>query len=122
MNFPIDKTDAEYVDKFSDYRIFRTEGYKHVLYKNGNATVIISRPVLTPGDIIISFAYLFAFILFFSNMIILIIRRPVVKKHEYFKFQTETATLIYRNTLILFHPYRNCGGIYYNQSVQGETL
>jgi len=85
--FPFDKTDAEYVDKFSDYRIFRTEGYNHVLYKNGNTTVIISRQVLTPGDILISFAYLFAFILFFSNMIVLIIRRPVVRKLNIFNFR-----------------------------------
>jgi len=85
--FPYDKTDAEYVDKFSDYRIFRTEGYKHVLYKNGNVTVIITRPNLTPGDIIISFAYLFAFILFFSNMIILFIRRPVVRSVNIFNFR-----------------------------------
>ena len=42
-DFPYDKTDAEYVEKISDYRIFRTEGFKHVLYKNGNATVIISQ-------------------------------------------------------------------------------
>ena len=85
--FPYDKTDAEYVDKFSDYRIFRTEGFKHVLYKNGNATVIITRPDLTTGDIIISFAYLFAFILLFSNTIILIIRRPLVRGVNIFNFR-----------------------------------
>jgi signal transduction histidine kinase len=85
--FPYDKTDAEYVDKFSDYRIFRTDGYKHVLYKNGNATVIISRPDLTQGDIVISFAYIFTFILFFSNMIILLIRRPVMGRMNIFNFR-----------------------------------
>jgi two-component system, NtrC family, nitrogen regulation sensor histidine kinase NtrY len=85
--FPYDKTDAEYVDKFTDYRIFSTDGFKHVLYKNGNTTVIISRPVPTPGNIIISFAYLFAFILFFSNIIILIIRRPVVRRLNIFNFR-----------------------------------
>jgi signal transduction histidine kinase len=85
--FPFDKTDAEYVDKFSDYRIFRTDGFKHVLYKNGNATVIITRHALTAGDIIISFAYLFAFILFFSNMIVLMIRRPVMRSMNIFNFR-----------------------------------
>jgi two-component system nitrogen regulation sensor histidine kinase NtrY len=85
--FPYDKTDAEYVDKFSDFRIFKTDGYKHVLYKNGNATVIITRPNLTAGDLIISFAYLFAFILLFSNLIILIIRRPVVRGMNIFNFR-----------------------------------
>jgi len=85
--FPFDKTDAEYVDKSSDYRIFRNEGYKHVLYKNGNATVMITRPDLTAGDMIISFAYLFAFILLFSNMIVLIIRRPVVRSMNIFNFR-----------------------------------
>jgi two-component system, NtrC family, nitrogen regulation sensor histidine kinase NtrY len=86
-DFPFDKTDAEYVDKFSDYRIFSTDGYKHVLYNNGNTTVIISRPVLIPGDIIISFAYLFAFLLFFSNMIIMLVRRPVVRRMNVFNFR-----------------------------------
>jgi signal transduction histidine kinase len=86
-DFPFDKTDAEYVDKFSDYRIFRTDGFKHVLYKNGNTTVIISRPVLIPGDIIISFAYLFAFLLFFSNVIIMLIKRPVVRSMNVFNFR-----------------------------------
>jgi len=85
--FPYNKTDAEYVDKNSDYRIFRTEGYKHVLYKNGNTTSVISRPKLTPGDIIISFAYLFAFILFFSNMIAMLIRKPVVRRYNFFNFR-----------------------------------
>jgi signal transduction histidine kinase len=85
--FPYDKTDAEYVDKLSDYRIFRTEGFKHVLYKNGNATVMISRPDLTAGDMIISFAYLFAFILFISNIFILIIRHPVVRSMNLFNFR-----------------------------------
>jgi two-component system, NtrC family, nitrogen regulation sensor histidine kinase NtrY len=85
--FPFDKTDAEYVDKFSDYRLFKTDGYNHVLYKNGNATVIITRPELTPGDIIISFAYIFAFILLFSNLLILIIRRPVMRRVNIFNFR-----------------------------------
>lgn len=86
-DFPFDNTDTEYIDKNSDYRIFSTEGFKHVLYKNGNATVMISRPDLTPGNIIISFAYLFAFILLFSNLIILIIRRPVLGNVNIFNFR-----------------------------------
>ena len=85
--FPFNKTDIEYVDKTSDYRIFRTEGFRHVLYKNGNATVMITRPDLTAGDIIISFAYLFAFILLSSNIFILIIRRPVVRGLNVFNFR-----------------------------------
>ncbi len=86
-DFPYDKTDAEYVDKISDYRIFKMDGYKHVLYKNGNTTVIISRPVLTFGDVMISFAYIFAFVLLFSNLFILLVRRPVVKHLNVFNFR-----------------------------------
>ncbi len=85
--FPYDKTDAEYVDKLSDYRIFNSDGFKHVLYKNGNATVMISRPELTPGDILISFAYLFAFILIFSNLMILVFRKPMVRNTNVFNFR-----------------------------------
>jgi two-component system nitrogen regulation sensor histidine kinase NtrY len=85
--FPFNKTDNEYIKDVSDYRIFRADGFKHVLYKNGNATVIISRPYLTTGDNVISFAYLFAFILLFSNLVILVIRRPVVRGMNLFNFR-----------------------------------
>jgi len=85
--FPYDKSDAEYVDKVTDYRIFSSMGFKHLIYKNGNSTVMISRPDLTIGDIIISFAYLFAFILLFSNLFILMIRRPVIGSMNIFNFR-----------------------------------
>ena len=77
--FPYDETDAEYVEECSDYKFFKSEGFKHILYKNGNATVLISRPELTAEDMIISFAYLFAFILLFFNLLLLIVRRPELK-------------------------------------------
>lgn len=85
--FPYDKTDAEYMDKGSDYRIFTVDGYKHVLYQTGNITVLISRPTLTIGNIIISFAYLFAFIFLFSNLVLLVIRRPDLKKLLSYNFR-----------------------------------
>ena len=85
--YPFDKSDVEYVDKLSDYRIFSSEGFRHVLYKNGNATVIISRPDLVTGDLFISFAYLFAFVIIFSNLIILLIRMPSVSKISSLNFR-----------------------------------
>jgi signal transduction histidine kinase len=77
--FPYNKTDAEYIAKNPDYKIFRSEGYRHLLYKNGNATVIISRPAITAGDMIISFAYFFVFILLFSNIALFILRKPKIR-------------------------------------------
>jgi len=85
--FPFNSTDAEYVDKISDFRAFRSSGFKHILYKNGNVTVMISRPEMTLGDILISFAYLFAVILLFSNLIILLMRQPAVKGANIFNFR-----------------------------------
>jgi signal transduction histidine kinase len=86
-DFAYDKTDAEYIDKIADYRVFNTEGFKHVLYKNGNATIIITRPHLTAGDIMISFAYIFAYILLFSNLFILITGRQGVRRSNIFNFR-----------------------------------
>jgi two-component system nitrogen regulation sensor histidine kinase NtrY len=77
--FPYDETDAEYVGETPDYKYFKAEGFKHILYKNGNATVLISRPELSVKDVIISFAYLFAFIFLFFNLVLLIVRRPELK-------------------------------------------
>ena len=85
--FPFNKTDDEYVNRNSDYRIFNTGGFKHVLFRNGNVTAIISRPVLSAGNLIISFAYLFVFIFLFSNLIMLIIRRPVLERISSLNFR-----------------------------------
>jgi signal transduction histidine kinase len=78
--FPYDKNDDDYIEKDTDYRIFNGGSYKHVLFKNGNATVIISRPRLTTGDVVISLAYLFAFIFIFTNLLLLVTSKPVVLK------------------------------------------
>jgi two-component system nitrogen regulation sensor histidine kinase NtrY len=86
-DFPYDKTDAAYLDNTTDFRIFRTEGYRHVLYKNGNSTIVITRPDLSVGDIVISFAYIFAFVLIFSNLFLLLTRRPTVKRPNILNFR-----------------------------------
>ncbi|HEX2976317.1 MAG TPA: ATP-binding protein [Bacteroidales bacterium] len=86
-DFPYMKNDAGYIEDVSDYKIFRSEGYKHVLYKNGNSTVIISRPYITTGDVLISFAYLFVLILLLSNLLVLIIRRRLVPGKIFFNFR-----------------------------------
>jgi signal transduction histidine kinase len=85
--FPFDKTDAEYVVKDSDYRIFHSEGFKHILYKNGNITVVISKPELAVVDVLISFAYIFAFILLISNLLLIILMRPGFKTIFVFNFR-----------------------------------
>lgn len=79
-DFPFKKTDEEYLAENTEYRIFNAENKKHVVYKNGNTTVVISRPLINIGNILISFAYLLAFILLLSNIISFIIRRPSIKK------------------------------------------
>lgn len=86
-DFPYDKTDDKYVMKSSDYRIFVLDGFRHVLYKNGNATVVISRPLIRIGDVIISFAYIFSFLLLLTNLTTLLIRRPVIKAGRVFNFR-----------------------------------
>lgn len=86
-DFPFDKTDAQYVEGISDYHYFNSEGFRHILYKNGNSTVIISRPRVTVGDIIISFAYIFAFVLLMSNLLIMLIRPPKVRGLQVFNFR-----------------------------------
>ena len=78
--FPYNKADDEYVDENSDYRIFDKENFRHILYRNGNATVIISRPVLNAGNLIISFAYLFAFTFLFINLLLILFLQPSLKK------------------------------------------
>ena len=78
--FPYNNADDEYIDKNSDYMILTAEKFKHVAYRNGNATVIISRPSINAGNLLISFAYLFAFIFILANLLLLLIRRPGINR------------------------------------------
>jgi|WetSurMetagenome_2_1015567.scaffolds.fasta_scaffold00067_45 two-component system, NtrC family, nitrogen regulation sensor histidine kinase NtrY len=78
-DFAYNKSDVEYVDKNSDYRIFKEGKFKHLLYKNGNATVIISQPEVLAGDILITFAYLFTYTFLFMGLLLLIVRRPIFR-------------------------------------------
>jgi two-component system, NtrC family, nitrogen regulation sensor histidine kinase NtrY len=77
--FPYDKTDKDYVNESTDFKFFELDGFKHILYRNGNATVLIGRPKLTAGDLIISFAYYFVFIFLLFNIIILLVSPPRLK-------------------------------------------
>ncbi|MGD0582428.1 MAG: HAMP domain-containing sensor histidine kinase [Bacteroidales bacterium] len=86
-DFPFDKTDAQYIGKSSDYRLFDGEGYNHVLYKNGNITVMISEEQVSVFDLIISFAYIFAFLLLLSNLLLLIFIKPDLKTLFYFNLR-----------------------------------
>ncbi|MDX9725717.1 MAG: HAMP domain-containing sensor histidine kinase [Bacteroidales bacterium] len=79
-DFTYDKTDAVYVDKVVDFRFFKADLHRHALYRNGNVTVMISRPELSVQDILVSFAYIFAFILIFSHLAFFIVRKPVMMK------------------------------------------
>jgi two-component system nitrogen regulation sensor histidine kinase NtrY len=86
-DFPFDKSDGGYIEKGTDYRIFNREGYKHLLYKNGNITVMISEPRTSATDVIISFAYLFAFILLLGNLVLLLVKKPQLKSILWFSFR-----------------------------------
>ncbi len=85
--FPYNKTDANYVDRTADFRQFKHQDFRHILYINGNVTVIISRPFLTPGDMIISFAYLFTFTFLFTSLVLFLIRRPSLRSLYSFNFR-----------------------------------
>ena len=78
-DFAYFKSDEDYIDNVSDYRFFRDGGYIHTLYRNGNATIIISRPAIKAGNLIISFAYIFIFIFIFTNLVMMLIKPPVMK-------------------------------------------
>jgi signal transduction histidine kinase len=86
-DFPYDKSDAGYIEEDMEFKFFDNDGYRHVLYKNGNATVLISRPLLSAGDLIISLSYLFAFILLFYNLLLILVNPPTLKTTFNFNFR-----------------------------------
>ena len=85
--FPYNKNDAGYIENVNDFSFFKADSFRHVLYKNGNVTVIISWPVVQAQDLVISFAYLFTFIFIISNLILFIIKKPVIKSPSGFDFR-----------------------------------
>lgn len=85
--FPYLKTDDEYIGTVSEYKFFTTEGYDHTLFRNGNVTVIISKPAVSLVEIVISFAYIFVFTLVFSGLLLLLVKRPAASELFSFSFR-----------------------------------
>ena len=101
-DFPYNKTDEDYIEYVEDYRFFKADSYSHTLFRNGNVTVVIGRPVVSLQDIIITFAYLFAFIFIFSNLILFLIRKPVLKTPAGFNFRQKMQLSFISILLISF--------------------
>ena len=107
-DYPYNKNDADYVDNKSDYRAFEAERYKHILYKNGNITVLISRPMLTTGDVIISFAYLFAFNLPVFKFASPDNKTTCNKRSQKSELPAEVTDVIYWHSVVLIYPDWYC--------------
>ncbi|MBO7522376.1 MAG: HAMP domain-containing histidine kinase [Bacteroidales bacterium] len=73
-DFEYKRVDASYVSGADDYKIFEEDNYRHVLLKNGNTTVIVSRESLSLSKIFISFAYLFVAALLCVNIAVALIK------------------------------------------------
>jgi two-component system, NtrC family, nitrogen regulation sensor histidine kinase NtrY len=86
-DFPYGKSDLENIAMDNEYMVFDKDGYRHLLYTDGNVSVIIGKPELTTVNIIISFAYLFTFILLMSNIVLLIIKQPGIVSLQHFNFR-----------------------------------
>jgi two-component system, NtrC family, nitrogen regulation sensor histidine kinase NtrY len=99
---PYNSTDGDYIRDVRDYRFFKSDSYNHSLYINGNVTVVISRPALTFQDIIISFAYIFAFIFIFSNLVLLLNRKPFFKAPSGLNFRQKMQLFFISILLISF--------------------
>ncbi|MBP5474346.1 MAG: hypothetical protein J6X92_06295, partial [Bacteroidales bacterium] len=84
-DFEYKSVDASYLNGADDYKIFEEDNYRHVLLKNGNTTVIVSRESLTPSKIFISFAYLFVASLLCVNIAIGLIKG--IRKRQRFGFK-----------------------------------
>jgi signal transduction histidine kinase len=101
-DFPYNKTDEDYTEYVEDYKFFKSDSYSHTLFRNGNVTVVISRPVVSVQNIIITFAYLFAFIFIFSNLILFLFRKPVLKTPVGFNFRQKMQLSFISILLISF--------------------
>jgi two-component system nitrogen regulation sensor histidine kinase NtrY len=99
---PYNSTDGEYIKDVTDYRFFKSDSYDHSLYINGNVTVVISSPALTFQDILISFAYLFAFIFIFSNLVLFLNRKPFFKAPSGLNFRQKMQLFFISILLISF--------------------
>ncbi len=77
--FPYDDTDAAYLVADTEFRFFRSEKVDHLVYRNGNATVLISNPVISFSEGVISFAYLFVYIFLFFNLLVLSVHPPSLR-------------------------------------------
>jgi len=101
-DFPYSITDEKYVEDVTDYKFFRSDTYNLSMYANGNVTVIIGRLIVSFQDILISFAYLFAFIFLFSSLALFLVRKPGFRTQEGFNFRQKMQISFISILLISF--------------------
>jgi signal transduction histidine kinase len=74
-DFPYWTNDREMAEGDDGYLFFERDGYSHALYRNDNITVILSRPVIPFINRVVSFAWLFIFLVTLSTIMAIAYRR-----------------------------------------------
>jgi two-component system, NtrC family, nitrogen regulation sensor histidine kinase NtrY len=74
-DFPYWTNDRELTEEKDGYLFFERDGYNHVLYRNDNISVILSRPEIPFINRVVSFAWLFIFLITLSTAMALLYRR-----------------------------------------------
>jgi two-component system, NtrC family, nitrogen regulation sensor histidine kinase NtrY len=64
--------DREIIDSSQAYHFFEQDGYSHLLYNTGNVSVILSRPVIPFLNSVVSFAWLFIYLISLSTVVALL--------------------------------------------------
>jgi signal transduction histidine kinase len=77
--FSYPKRDDDIADANPEFHALSRDGFEHFVYRLGETTVILSRRAIPVTNTIVSFAWLFLFLLFISAISALIYRKPVGK-------------------------------------------
>lgn len=74
--FSYPKSDDDLTDENPEFHSFSRDGFEHFVYRLGETTVVLSRRVVPFASRIVSFAWLFLFLVVISALSALIYRRP----------------------------------------------
>lgn len=74
-DFPYWTNDRELTEGEDGYLFFERDGYSHALYRNDNISVVLSRPVIPFFNRVVSFAWLFIFLVTLSTVMAILYSR-----------------------------------------------
>ncbi len=113
-DFPYSLSCEVYPQNKEEFTFFTSDGYNHLIYRvNSQISLIISKPVVRPIDIVTSFSYLFVFLYLIMGFFFLVTDKSFHLKEWQFNFKMKIESSLI-SILLLALIMIGSGAVYFS--------